>query len=146
MNRMWSLVFIISGLAVLIYGIGVVRDARNCGTWPKTEGRVTSSDAQVVSREKGRGVYAPNVAYSFQVATKRYESSRLTLVPRNYPSLQQTESILARYPVGAKVTVYYDPKSPENCVLVTTTTGTEWAYALGGALMIGVGIYTWLRG
>jgi hypothetical protein len=145
-NRMWAFVFFASGLAVLIYGIGLVRDARACAHWPKVEGRVTSAEAQVVAKEKNKTTYAPNVAYTYVVDGKRYESSRLTLVPRNYVGLQQVQAVLAAYPVHGTVSVFYDPRDPANCVLVSVATGTEWAYPIGGLLLMGAGFLFLKRG
>ena len=143
MKRMWSIVFIVSGVAVLIYGIGIVRDARACANWPRVEGRIVSAEAEVVSREKNKTTYAPSVAYTFSVGGREFKGSRVTLVPRNTISLPTVQALLAQYPVGAPVPVFHDPRDPANCVLSIATNGTEWAYAIGGALFIGVGLMTW---
>lgn len=130
MKRMWPAVFILAGLAVLAYGIGLMRDARNCAGWPTVEGTITASDIQVVSREKDRRIYAPNVAYTYVVGSRRFEGTRLTLVPRNYAGEQQTRSILARYPTGGTVRVFHHPNDPANAVLDTGSIGNEWALPL----------------
>ena len=140
MKRMWAFVFIAVGVAILIYGIGLVRDARTCASWPSVEGRIVSAEPQVVAREKDRRTYAPNVTYTYQVGGRNYESSRLTLVPRNYSTLSSVQSVLAAYPAGNTVKVFHDPADAANCVLVTTSTGTEWAYPLAGAVFLVLGI------
>jgi len=144
-NRMWALIFFLAGAALVFYGVGLVRDARACANWPTVQGRVLSAEAQVVSRQKDKSTYAPNVSYRYEVDSKDYESSRLTIVPRNYSSRQSVNEILTGYPVGGTVLVHYDPKNPANCMLDTSTTGSEWAYPIGGALMIGVG-FLFLKG
>lgn len=141
MNRMWSAVFIVAGSGVLLYGIGLVRDARTCASWPSVEGRITASEAQVVARETDRRTYTPSVAYTYVVDGKRYEGNRLTLVPRNSPSLQLTHTILARYPVGGTVRVFHNPNDPASAVLDTGSVGNEWAYPIGGLLLLIVGVY-----
>jgi hypothetical protein len=141
MSRVWAFVFAGAGAAVLAYGLRLVRDARSCAGWPQVEGRVLGSEISVVGRERNRTTYAPNVTYAYSVAGKRYESSRLTLVPQNSITRQTIESTLARFPVGQIVRVYHDPKDPANCVLLTTKTGAEWAYPIGGVLLIGVGVW-----
>jgi hypothetical protein len=118
----------------------LVRDSRTCATWPHVEGRVVSSTLAVVGREKNKTTYAPNVAYTYAVGGKQYESSRLTLTPQNSISRQSIESILARYPAGGTIRVFHDPKDPANCVLSTNPTGVEWAYPLGGVILVGVGL------
>ncbi|MEO5960092.1 MAG: DUF3592 domain-containing protein [Opitutaceae bacterium] len=140
---MWSIVFIAAGVALLIYGIGIVRDARACANWPRVEGRIVSAEPEIVSREKNKTTYAPSVAYTFSVGGREFKGSRVTLVPRNTISLPAVQAMLAPYPVGGTVTVFHDPREPANCVLSTATNGTEWAYAIGGALFIGVGLLMW---
>jgi hypothetical protein len=141
MKRMWPYVFVAAGICVLIYGVGLIRDARNCARWPSIEGRIVRSEAQVVGRERKQPTYSPDVMFTYLVDGKTYESSRITLVPRNYSSLTSVQSVLGRYPVGATVQVFHDPADPSNCVLVNVPTGTEWAYAIGGAAFIGVGLF-----
>jgi hypothetical protein len=55
------------------------------------------------------------VQYSYEVKGERYEGNRIT------PGLQWggtgAEKVIDRYPVGARVTVYYDPKNPSEALL-----------------------------
>jgi hypothetical protein len=145
MSRLWAFVFVGAGAAVLGYGIRLIRDARACANWPQVDGRILRAEISVVGRERNRITYAPNVTYTYSVAGKPYESSRLTLVPRNSISRQAVEGTLARFPVGQNVRVFHDPADPANSVLLTTTTGAEWAYPLGGLVLIGVGVLQFLR-
>ncbi len=141
MNRMWAAVFILAGAAVLIYGIGLVRDARACATWPSAEGRIVSAEAETVARDKSKRTYAPSVTYTFSVEGRQFNGSRVTLVPRNSINLASVQATLANYPVGGTVSVFYDPRDPANCVLSTATNGNEWAYAIGGVLLMGTGLF-----
>ena len=141
MKRMWAFIFVLVGIALGIYGVGLVRDARRCATWPTVEGHVVRTDAQVVSREKDKRVYAPNVVYTYTVNGKTYESSRLTLVPRNYNQLSTVQGILAQYPAGGTTKVFHDPDDPANCVLVTQPTGTEWVYPIAGLVFLVLGLF-----
>ncbi len=138
---MWAAVFILAGVAVLIYGIGIVRDARACVNWPRAEGRVVTGTVETVGREKNKATYAPSVTYTFSVNGREFKGSRVTLVPRNSISLQSVQATLANYPIGRTVSVFHNPRDPANCVLSTSTNGGEWAYAIGGVLFIGVGLW-----
>lgn len=142
MNRMWALVFFAAGVALLIYGIGLIRDARACEHWPQVSGKIISTEAQVVAKEKNKTTYAPSVTYRYEVAGKSYESSRVTLVPRNTKNRSSVEAMLAPYRVGDTAPVFHDPKDPANAILDTTLAGTEWAYAIGGVLLLGVGLFS----
>ena len=145
MKRMWPFIFIAVGIALLIYGIGLVRDARACGSWPSVDGRIVTSEPQVVSRQKDQRTYAPNVSYAYTVAGQNYEGSRLTMVPRNYNQLSAVQAVLAQYPAGGAVKVFHDPQDPANCVLVNRAVGTEWAYPLAGMIFVVVGVLMFRR-
>lgn len=136
---MWAIIFFVAGAATLIYGIGLVRDARQCAHWLTAEGRIVTAEAAVVGRDKNRRTYAPDIVYSYAVEGKTYEGRRVTLVPRNYPTQSGVNAVLAQYAVGSTPRVYYDPRDPANAVLVNQPTGTEWAYPLGGILFLVVG-------
>lgn len=141
MNRVWAVGFFVAGAAVLCYGIRLVREARACARWPRVEGRIVSAEATVIAREKDQRTYAPSVTYTYVVGGKRFEGNRLTLVPRNTISLGRARDMLAPFPVGATVGVFHDPKDPSRSVLVTTTTGAEWAYPIGGLLLMGAAFF-----
>ena len=145
MKRMWPLLFALTGAALLIYGLPLVRDARGIGSWPSVDGVIKSSEPEVVGREKDRRTYAPSVSYHYVVQGKEYEGHRVTLVPRNYPQLYAVQNALAPFPVGATVKVFHHPSDPANSVLVPKRTGTEWAYPIAGALFFGLGVTWFIR-
>lgn len=53
---------------------------------------------------------------------------------------------IARYAVGSTVHVFRHPRDPRNCVLEARPIGTEWAYPLGGVLLIATGVLFLLPG
>lgn len=146
MKRMWAIVFIVAGGAVLIYGIGIIRDARACANWPRADGCVITAEVEVVSREQDMRTYAPSVTYTFSVGGREFKGTRLTIVPRNTIGEHTVKAMLAPYPVSSAVAVFHDPKDPSNCVLSTATNGSEWAFAIGGVLLLGVGLLFVPRG
>jgi hypothetical protein len=90
---------------------------RHAKSWLPVQGRITSS--RMATRRSGVGedatiINIPAVAYSFSVGGRSYQGGRLSIGDISGPF---AEEALARYPVGAAVTVYYDPADPENCVL-----------------------------
>ncbi|WNJ92472.1 DUF3592 domain-containing protein [Bosea sp. 685] len=90
---------------------------RRAKSWLPVQGRITSS--RMATRRSGVGegatiVNIPAVAYSFSAGGRSYQGSRISIGDISGPF---AEEALGRYPVGAAVTVYYDPADPENCVL-----------------------------
>jgi hypothetical protein len=123
--------------AMLIF-IAIVesRRMRKARNWPTAVGTVTASSVQ--GREN-----KPFVEYEFEVAGQKYRSSRITM--GEPPSQGEAASILARYPVGASVTVYYDPADPHMATLERAF--PRWVWKVVGwivLLLVGVPPLAWL--
>ena len=78
------------------------------------------------------------VAYHYEVDGVQYTGSRVTLTDVT-GSQRQAEQVLKAYPVGADVTVFYDPHDPVDSAL-TAEAGS------GGMLIRGVAIFFALVG
>src|SRR5262245_39046442 len=80
---------------------------------PRVEGTVTRSTVDDSRRE-----IRPHVVYTYTVAGTPYTSSQISFDLFDKPGGQgRVESIVARYPVGQNVTVYYDPNEPATALL-----------------------------
>jgi hypothetical protein len=99
-----------------------VRAARD---WPSTPGRVVISNAEVrevkvldSGRESGHRFEERNFAhivYDYSVSGQTLSCDRVS-IGEDLGNFQVAETI-ARYPVGAAVTVYYNPAHPREAVL-----------------------------
>jgi hypothetical protein len=83
----------------------------------------------------------PTVEYEFAVAGTTYRGARISIGDDSGGA--NTEATLARYPVGATVTVYYDPADPTDCVLerdIPRGVGSGCALfaAVGTAVVVGI--------
>jgi len=91
---------------------------RRAKSWRQTEGQITRSQLAVrrppAGNEIGTAVNVPDVAYAFSVFGQNYRGSRVSL---GDISGRFAEEAVRRYPVGSRVTVFYDPKNPTDCVL-----------------------------
>ena len=91
------------------------RKVRQAESWSSTVGTVTLSTIDV-HRSGGRNSIAyPHVRYSYQVLGREYEANKIMLGARIGGSGAQ--KVIDRYPVGAQVTVFYDPRNPYEAVL-----------------------------
>jgi hypothetical protein len=75
-------------------------------------GTVLSSTVQVSNNGVGR-VDSPLVLYAFQVGEQRFQGDRVTANGR----APDAAEVVARYPTGANVVVYYDPADPAQSAL-----------------------------
>jgi hypothetical protein len=100
-------------LGIIVF---VNRKASAARGWPSTAGTVLTSTLESRRASDGAGhVNYPVVAYSYEVKGERYEGRRIT------PGLEWggtgAEQVIARYPVGSRVSVYYDPGNPSEALL-----------------------------
>ncbi len=87
-------------------------------TWVSTTGTVLMSSVQ--SKHTGRShSYYPVVVYVYAVNGQSYQSQRIKAGEQflNVRVTGQAQATVARYPIGATVTVYYDPANPSECAL-----------------------------
>jgi hypothetical protein len=84
--------------------------------WPSTMGSVIRSTIEQRSSDDGYVNY-PVVQYSYQVGGQPYQGTKLAPGPDVGGS--GAGKVVARYPAGAQVMVFYDPQNPSNAVLET---------------------------
>jgi hypothetical protein len=93
-------------------------EARRAATWASVAGRITRS-RRAESELRGIGdpysVRPIDIEFEYVVDGVQYAGGRVSLAERIAES--NVDALLARYPVGARVTVHYDPKDPADSVL-----------------------------
>jgi hypothetical protein len=140
----WFTMFL--GLAILggggglaWYGQGQVDLALQSVEWPQVPGVVLSSEIES-TRQKGKLKYWAAVSYEFEVKGEKYSGSTISFDSHRSSQRHDFEKVIAKYPVGKEVPVYYDANKPENNVLQPGITfGTRVPQFLGFVLM-GVGL------
>ena len=95
--------------------------------WPSVNGTVLS--ARLVSHGSIRyRADFPEVSYSYEVDGKTYKSKHISA--GGEVGGVTASGVLARYPVGSQVTVYYDPKKPKNAVLEKKSVTQKWLWVI----------------
>jgi hypothetical protein len=94
-------------------------EQRQAQSWMQTSGRIVRSQVET-RRYRFQGEAetlknVPAVAYEFKVRERTVHGIRIGI--GDDAGGANTEATLARYPVDATVTVYYDPSDPTRCVL-----------------------------
>lgn len=82
--------------------------------WPSTMGTVLMSTLERRSSSEGSTDY-PVVQYSYQVGGQAYQSYKLAPGPEVGGT--GAGKVVARYPPGAQVMVFYNPQNPSEAVL-----------------------------
>lgn len=86
--------------------------------WPSTLGTVNASylERRSSSSDSGSTNY-PVVQYSYQVGGQAYQGTKLAPGPEVGGT--GAGKVVARYPAGAQVMVFYNPQNPSDAVLET---------------------------
>jgi len=86
--------------------------------WPEAQARIVQSRVALERRRAGSNVGSVKnkalVVYEFRVDGKTIRGKRIGVGAEPMETVGQT---LKRFPVGAMVPVYYDPRNPNNCLL-----------------------------
>jgi len=109
--------------------------------WPSTPGKVKSSRvSSQTSTRQANGI--PRVNYSYEVDGKKYKNGVIVPGDMMLAGNEYAEKIVARYPAGSDVTVFYNPNRPEDAFLErysSSDTG-EWPVLVGGNVLITIGV------
>jgi hypothetical protein len=113
-------VVVLVGLGVFLYRRSKMRDAarQSAQDWASTTGAVTMSTIQVKRSYKSRSEI-PVVLYQYQVSGVSYTGQTIK-AGEEYFSVRlygDARKTVERYPVGAQVTVYYNPANPAESAL-----------------------------
>jgi hypothetical protein len=113
---------LLAALAFVALHIRRRQTAHRAASWPSAAGLVTQSHT---ARRWGLGNgiwiaglwYVPEISYRYKVGGRAYKGRKITLADRGYPKLDAAREVIARYPEGASVPVYYDPAKPRRAFL-----------------------------
>lgn len=147
---------LILGLFVMFFGgIGLyvgwdrVVQGRASRSWPNTPGEITYSQinrtyAPATESRDSEFRYHPEIHYAYTVNDVRYEAERIAFSDppggANERGEETAQAVLARYPLLASVTVYYDPDDPATAVLEPGTSFGSITPLLVGGFMFPVGL------
>jgi len=138
-----ALLFLSIGFFLLSKAIKNRRMAAAVERWPAADGTVISTDIikRVSKSEDEFDSYIPQVRYSYTASGVLCKGDviRIGLGDMGYISEKQARDHLARYPVGATISVRYDPQNPQAAALETGQVGAG-RKMFAGVLLAGVGI------
>lgn len=102
----------LAGLALTIFAVNNSVNAYKTKSWPTTQGIIISSEVTGNSR------YTPRVTYNYTIGENEYTSDKVGLT--NMAQYKHKDDAIReadRYPVNAKVTVYYNPAKVDEAIL-----------------------------
>ena len=148
-ERIFPWIFVLIGVALLVFGVRGVSRAKASEGWPKVQGRILSSEVER-SRSSSRGsgsnrsrsstTYRAEILYEFKVEGVIYNGNRVAYGDYGSSDPQHARRIVNRYPVDHEVQVFYQPGQPEECLLEPGLKKQAWFIPGAGALFAGIGI------
>ncbi len=119
-------VFILLGVLITLYLIARLRQALSSHRWPSVVGDLDSAELKnVIYRGKevnGTAEQASadmvNFKYHYQIHGKLYEGTRVTFSDAINKTSGSLKKIKAMYQGKNQIVIYYNPKSPDQSVLI----------------------------
>jgi len=133
------------GIFFLFTWVQNLQMARSSKSWPAVQGTVVSSNVVRVldsTDKNGKRHYSYKglVKYSYRVEGQNHISTRISFGDYSTSSAGHGERIVANYPGGKEVRVYYDPDFPVHAVLERRAGFGNFIPALVGFLFLLGGI------
>jgi hypothetical protein len=136
--------FLACGALFLAAGALMVVSTLLTRLWRRTKGRILESSMErwTEIEETGQPVayFRPAVRFEYRVGEVTYAGSRLSAVDLASANQAWAEGQLARFPVGAEVDVYLNPRDPAAGVLVVRTPGVGVYFLAVGLAMMGAAL------
>lgn len=131
-----SALFFLIGAALSWWGWSILQKARVSAEWPSVSGQITESNLEFDRGGEDGDTYTPRVSYSYTVNSVSYESYAIKFGENTYSSEREAQEILARYPAGQVVQVYYDPSDPDSAILEPGVSGGSYIVLSVGLLFV----------
>jgi hypothetical protein len=139
-----SIVSILIGAVIALYGGCQVKEGLATSSWPTVEGVITASSTtskrESASIGSGRTtVYRAKVEYTYEVNGERIVGDRITVRSRWRGNSRAADDDRMKYRRDAAVTVHYDPADPGSSVLEPGVNTSSYGWFALGLLMLVVG-------
>jgi hypothetical protein len=118
-----AVLLITGAVALVCWRLGRLRrQVTAAKSWPSTEGIIVDGSLHTFQMSLPRGGpiirFGANITYEYAVGEVLYRNSRFNVDgPQYHSSQRKAEALLAKYPIGTEVTVFYDPAAPQNSAL-----------------------------
>lgn len=132
---LFSGIFFLVGAAVSWLGWGIWQNARQSESWPSTNGQITYSGVRESHDDDGT-TYHAQVEFAYVVDDQRYTADTVSFGQYGSSNRRHAADIVANYPQGMAVTVYYNPAAPETAVLEPGVTWSSYLVLVIGLIFV----------
>jgi hypothetical protein len=128
------ILFLVGGLGTTVWGWTIIARGRKTLRWPAAEGVIEKSQAASNSDD-----LLPQIVFSYTVSGRRFQRE-LEFPSGTNPTPMLAASYVNKYPVGAKVTTYYNPAQPEQATLEPGPGRDDWFIFILGIVVTIIGV------
>jgi hypothetical protein len=112
------IMFLIMGLILHYFSLGMIKKGEESLKWPKTIGVVIESDTIRSLDSKGSEMYSPKVIVKYNVNGGEFQTNQIdSSGPYSTSNLTSVRNIITKYSKGKNIYVYYNDKDPAEAVL-----------------------------
>ena len=131
------------GLAILVYGLLMVKKGLSSKNWPVVSGKVVRAEVirtrNSFDKDDRKKYFRPIIAYRYEIKEKEYESK--FIIPnegtKSYSNMTAAENLLKDYPLDSSVEVRYNPGDHSDaCLVAGVSTFSLVLSAAGAALLL----------
>lgn len=153
-----AIFFGLLGVGVIVYCQVAKWKVRQSASWLPVTAEITRSEVargivklfgSTSKHSRSRAyVYVAHIEYSYEVDGTEYSGDTICVGGELNTSMRsRAEERCAKYPVGVRVSAYYDPKDPSRVCLERTVEGTQLMTWIGlGAILFGLLLYVGVIG
>jgi hypothetical protein len=149
MPRFFALGLLVIGVTMVAVALRQSTRARETRGWTRTEGRIVESRVEKIEDESEEHLDRTRfvIRYAYRVGGRTYESPQVWIGSSEASSSDEPTRWVERFPPGAVVPVWFDPRDPSQAVLVRGSSGRQLKLVLlvGAALAV-VGFLVLARG
>jgi hypothetical protein len=133
---MFGIIFIILAIGAIALGLWTRQMSLKVASWPQIEGKIIAS---TLEQDPHDADSSPRIVYQYEIDGRRYEGSQITYAGTSN-SVDAKQALVARYPVGRCVNVYYNPEAPQSAVLENEPSSIWLGLVVTGIVFFIVGV------
>jgi len=145
MEQLFAWAAMVAGAGAIGYAWLLHRRAEVVASWPRTQGEFLESRVERERSSSTHGAsitFAPRIRYQYEVQGRRFTSVKIAVGGTlDTSSEERAAERTHRWPVGAAVPVFYNPRDPSEAYLETDAESVWFIGAIGAVVgLVGLGI------
>lgn len=144
MEQLFAWTAMLAGAGAIAYAWWLNQRAGVVASWPRTQGEVLESRVERERSSSTHGstiTFAPRIRYQYEVQGRSFTSDRIAVGGTlDTSSKKRAAERTRRWPVGAKVPVFYNPRDPSEAYLKPDAESVWLIGAIGAVVgLVGLG-------